>query len=147
VFDAVLARRPTRPRDFDLRIRAVTEFRLLPEADSLAAANKRIRNILRQAGGGPDARFDPALLNEPAEQELASAMAVAAGKVQPLLARSDYTAALARLAGLRGAVDAFFDHVMVMCDDEAVRRNRLALLNELSNLFLMSADISLLQPD
>jgi glycyl-tRNA synthetase beta chain len=145
VFDAVLARRPTRPRDFDLRIRAVAEFRALPEAESLAAANKRIRNILRQAGGGPDTRFDAGLLNEPAERELASAMAAAAGKIQPLLARSDYTAALARLAALRGTVDAFFDQVMVMCDDEALRRNRLALLNELSDLFLMSADISLLQ--
>lgn len=145
VFDAVLARRPTRPRDFNLRVHAVTEFTRLPEAQSLAAANKRIRNILRQAGGAPRERFLPDLLKEPAERDLAGAMVTAAGTVQPLFGRSDYKAALARLAKLRPAVDAFFDQVMVMCEDEALRRNRLALLNELSELFLMSADISVLQ--
>lgn len=144
-FDAVLAQRPTQPRDFDSRVRAVTTFRKLPEAEALAAANKRIANILRQAGGDISAGIDKARLVEAAEKNLAEQVEAMAGKVTPLFAQRNYTEALCQLAGLRGAVDAFFDQVMVMAEDEAVRNNRLALLKRLSDLFLQAADLSRLQ--
>lgn len=144
-FDAVLAQRPTQPRDFDSRVRAVTTFRKLPEAEALAAANKRIANILRQAGGDISADIDKARLVEAAEKNLAEQVEAMAGKVTPLFAQRNYTEALCQLAGLRGAVDAFFDQVMVMAEDEAVRNNRLALLKRLSDLFLQAADLSRLQ--
>jgi glycyl-tRNA synthetase beta chain len=146
VFEAVLARRPTRPLDFDRRLRAVTGFTRRPEAESLAAANKRIRNILRQAGDdATSADVDTRLLAEPAERDLAQAIAAADRDVRPLLARDDYMAALSVLAALRAPVDAFFDRVLVMTEDAAVRRNRLAVLRRLSELFLHTADISCLQ--
>jgi glycyl-tRNA synthetase beta chain len=144
-FDAVLARRPTRPLDFDRRVRGVTAFRRLPEAASLAAANKRIHNILRQAGGPPTEPVEPWLVEAPAERALAEALAALAHEVEPLLARGDYPQALTRLAGLRETVDRFFDEVMVMVDDPRVRRNRLALLAGVSELFLRTADLSRLQ--
>ena len=144
-FEAVLARRPTRPVDFDRRVRGVGAFRRLPEAASLAAANKRIHNILRQAGEAPEGGADPALLESPAERELAEVVATMAREVQPLLAAGEYPEALTRLAGLRESVDRFFDEVMVMVDDERVRRNRLALLAEVNGLFLRAADVSRLQ--
>jgi glycyl-tRNA synthetase beta chain len=145
VFDAVLVRRPTRPLDFDRRLRAVGAFRALPAAESLAAANKRIRNILRQAEGLVPADIDPERLVEPAERDLAEQVHALTAAVTPLLDRGEYTQALARLAGLRETVDAFFDHVLVMAEDERVRANRLALLSALSDLFLRVADISRLQ--
>ncbi|MEW6647480.1 MAG: glycine--tRNA ligase subunit beta [Pseudomonadota bacterium] len=144
-FDAVLAQRPTQPRDFDARVRAVTTFRKLPEAESLAAANKRIANILRQAGGNITGAVDKGHLAEAAEKTLADQVEAMAGKVAPLFSQRNYTEALCQLAGLRGAVDAFFDQVMVMAEDETVRNNRLALLKRLSELFLQAADLSRLQ--
>ena len=145
VFEAVLARQPSRPLDFDQRMRAVRAFRELPEADSLAAANKRIRNILRKAATDIPAGYDPALLQEPAEQALAAALQTLDTQTQPLFKQRDYTNALCQLAALQTPVDAFFDNVMVMADDVALRDNRLALLQALSELFLQVADISLLQ--
>ena len=145
IFEAVLARRPTRPLDFHQRLRAVTEFSQRPEAASLAAANKRISNILRQAGDAAKTPVDSKLLQAGAEKDLADAVQRAEQQVRPLLERDDYMTALSTLAGLRTVVDAFFDQVLVMSEDEAVRRNRLALLRQLSDLFLHSADISCLQ--
>ena len=143
--EAVLCLNPTRLDHAHRRLEALQTFRRLPEAESLAAANKRIRNILKQAGGAPANAVDPALLREDAEKNLAKQVGDAAASVGPLFAAGDYGAALKRLAGLRPAVDAFFDKVMVMVDDTAVRDNRLALLNSLSELFLGAADISRLQ--
>ncbi len=142
VFAAVLARRPGRPLDFDARLRAVDAFRRLPEAASLAAAHKRIANILRKAGGGVPDAVDARLLREDAERELAAALSRLEGEVAPLLAGRDYTAALTRLAALRAPVDRFFDEVMVMVEDAALRANRLALLDALRRLFLRVADLS-----
>lgn len=119
--------------DFDRRLRAIAEFALLPEADALAAANKRSRNILRKAEGEVSDTLDPALLVEPAERELAEAVDAAIADTDPLLAQRDYVAVLGRLARLRPQVDAFFDAVMVNADDPAVRGNRLALLKRLSD--------------
>ncbi len=145
LFEAVVALRPTRPLDFDRRLRAVAAFRELPEAESLAAANKRVRNILRQADAEQPGEPDLALLDEPAERDLAEQLASHAAAIEPDLALGDYRAALAELAGLRPAVDRFFDEVMVMADDPAVRANRLALLGQMSTLFLRVADLSRLQ--
>ena len=145
VFEAVLARQPHRPLDFDQRMRAVRAFRELPEADSLAAANKRIRNILRKADTSIPASYDTKLLQEPAEQALAQALQTLDTQTRPLFEQRDYTNALCQLAALQTPVDAFFDDVMVMADDVALRDNRLALLQALSELFLQVADISLLQ--
>jgi glycyl-tRNA synthetase beta chain len=146
VIDAVLACRPTRLTDLDRRVQAVQRFRALAEAESLAAANKRIRNILRQAGDevGTQVRADE--LQEDNERELLAALAEAEGEVEPLFEDGRYTPALMRLAALRGPVDAFFDTTLVMAEDENLRRNRLALLARLSALFLRTADLSRLQP-
>ena len=151
VFAAVHARRPTRPLDFVRRMDAVRTFRALPEAASLAAANKRIANILRQVDeidpGAPRRRseVDPALFAEPAEGSLAARVSEVAPGVEALLARGDYTEAMTALAGLREGVDEFFDRVQVMTDDPALRGNRLALLARIGDLFLETADISRLQ--
>jgi len=145
VFEAVLARQPQRPLDFDQRMRAVRVFRALPEADSLAAANKRIRNILRKADTAIPATYNTALLQETAEQALAAALQALDTQTRPLFEQRDYTNALCQLAALQVPVDKFFDDVMVMTDDVALRDNRLALLQVLSELFLQVADISLLQ--
>ncbi|MCC6201890.1 MAG: glycine--tRNA ligase subunit beta [Gammaproteobacteria bacterium] len=142
VFDAVRARRPARPLDFDRRVRAVAAFRALPQAASLAAANKRSANILAKLETPPPAELDPALLALPAEQALTRDLATAASEIAPLLATGDYAAALLRLAALRDSVDAFFDAVLVWCDDPAVRANRLALVARLRHLFTGIADIS-----
>ncbi|WP_303909292.1 glycine--tRNA ligase subunit beta [Thiohalomonas denitrificans] len=144
-FDAVLARRPTNPRDFDQRIRAVNAFRELPEAEALATANKRIHNILKKAEQTIPDRVDTDRLQEAEERELADAMEKAAAEVGPLFAERRYEEALKRLAALRTTVDRFFDEVMVMADDPKVRENRLALLKRLGDLFLQAADISRLQ--
>lgn len=143
--DAVVSLAPARLDQVLPRLKALKEFRALPEAQSLAAANKRIRNILRQAGGSPAGEVDVGRLTEPAERQLAQAVRALDEQVAPLLKSGDYSHTLKRLAGLRPAVDEFFDKVMVMADDPAVRQNRLALLNRLSNLFLNVADISRLQ--
>jgi glycyl-tRNA synthetase beta chain len=145
VFEAVLARQPASPLDFDQRLRAVQQFLELEESASLAAANKRIANILRQAGDPHLAAANAALFTEDAERNLHSALAGQAREVEPLLAAGRYTEALARLAGLRGVVDEFFDRVLVMADDPAVRLNRLALLAQLRRLFLHTADLSRVQ--
>lgn len=145
VFEAVLARRPTRPLDFHHRVNAVAQFRELPAAESLAAANKRIRNILRKTEERYPDRVDAAHLVEEAEKALASALDAMTATVSPLLDSGNYDTALTQLAGLRSPVDHFFDDVMVMTDDDALRRNRLALLAALSGLFLRVADISHLQ--
>lgn len=148
VFESVLALRPGRPFDFDQRVRAVSAFRALPQAESLAAANKRIHNILKQAheaGLTVPHQIEPHLLREPAEKALAEQLAQVANAVQPALAKFDYTLALQQMAALREAVDAFFDKVMVMVDDVSLRHNRLALLYNLRALFLNIADVSRLQ--
>jgi glycyl-tRNA synthetase beta chain len=145
IFESVLARQPASPLDFDQRMRAVKVFHELAEADKLAAANKRIRNILRKADTAIPDRLDKTLLQEPAEQALAAAIDELAAVVQPLFAQREYTEALCKLAALQSPVDDFFDAVMVMADDTALRDNRLALLNSLSELFLQVADISRLQ--
>jgi glycyl-tRNA synthetase beta chain len=142
VFESVRVRRPESLLDFDARLKAVAAFVELEPAATLAAANKRIANILRQADFERSASIDLALLQEPAEKALHAALQAADQDVRPLLQRRDYTEALERLAGLRDAVDLFFDSVMVMTDDDALRRNRLALLADLRGLFLEVADIS-----
>ena len=144
VIQAVLARRPTRPADFDARVRAVSHFRTLDSAEALAAANKRVANILAKAEGDIGA-IDVALCVEPAEQVLAQSVLTLAKEVQPLIAQGAYTAVLDKLAGLRQPVDNFFDNVMVNAEDAKLRQNRLAILNTLQGLFLQVADISLLQ--
>ncbi|QTK47534.1 glycine--tRNA ligase subunit beta [Xanthomonas euvesicatoria] len=119
--------------DFDRRIDAIGIFATLPEADALAAANKRIRNILRKAEGEIPGDIDTSLLREPAEQALAEAVEAAIGDTGDALHRHDYVAVLARLARLRPQVDAFFDGVMVNADDPQLRANRLALLKKLGD--------------
>ena len=144
VIQAVLARRPTRPADFDARVRAVSHFRTLDSAEALAAANKRVSNILTKA----DAAIGEINLTacvEPAEKALAEAVLALRTEVQPLIAQGDYTAVLDKLANLRAPVDSFFDNVMVNAEDPALRQNRLAILNTLQGLFLQVADISVLQ--
>ncbi len=141
-FDAVLARKPTSLVDFDRRLAAVQSFIALDEAASLASANKRIANILRQAGGDHCADVNQKLLQDPAEEALYAALGSASESVRPMLAKHQYTEALSALAGLRGPVDRFFDDVLVMADDEALKNNRLALLASLRALFLDVADIS-----
>ena len=144
VIQAVLARRPTRPADFDARVRAVSHFRTLDSAEALAAANKRVSNILAKV----DAAIGEINLTacvEPAEKALAEAVLALRTEVQPLIAKGDYTAVLDKLANLRAPVDSFFDNVMVNAEDPALRQNRLAILNTLQGLFLQVADISVLQ--
>ena len=141
-FTAVLARRPTSMVDFHERLRAVVGFSGLEAAAALAAANKRIANILRQAGEEAAAAPRADLLREPAEKALHEAVEAAAGTVGPLVAGRAYREALEHLAGLRPVVDAFFDEVLVMDPDEAVRHNRLALLARLRGLFMGIADVS-----
>jgi glycyl-tRNA synthetase beta chain len=143
--DAVLSLNPTRLDQVLRRLKALQEFRRLPEAAALAAANKRIHNILKQAGDLADAVVDDRLFTTPAEKTLNERLAVVAAKVQPLFSAGDYTTALRQLAQLREPVDAFFDQVMVMVDDMDLRRSRLALLSRIRSLFLQAADISRLQ--
>lgn len=142
---AVLARRPTRPLDFDRRVKAVSHFRTLDAALALAAANKRVSNILAKVEVPLPTTVKPELLVDAAEKALATQVAELQAELAPLFAAGDYQAALTRLAALQGPVDTFFNEVMVMADDEALKANRLALLNNLRNLFLQVADISLLQ--
>jgi glycyl-tRNA synthetase beta chain len=146
MFDAVLDRRPASPLDFDARLRALAAFVQLPDAAALASANKRIANILRKADEAKTP-FDAAalradLLQQAEERALYEALEAVRPAAEARLDARDYTPAMQRLAGLRPAVDAFFDKVMVMAEDPAVRANRLALLARLRALFLRVADLS-----
>ncbi|MEC4749675.1 glycine--tRNA ligase subunit beta [Methylomicrobium sp. Wu6] len=142
-FEAIMAIAPSEPLDFIQRLAAVKTFRQLPEAESLAAANKRIRNILKKSETAPAATVGA--LAEAQEQRLLEAANAAGDAIKPLLAQRDYQGTLSRLAQMEPVVNDFFDHVMVMCDDLELRANRLALLALLSEQFLTCADISKLQ--
>jgi len=144
LIQSVLDRRPTKPVDFEKRIQAVAKFHALPEAAPIAAANKRISNILAKVKGEINADVDGSLLEEDAEKRLADVLAHLESKLTPLFAAGEYEAALFELASLQTPVDAFFDNVMVMAENEAVKQNRLAILNRLRNLFLQIADLSVL---
>ena len=173
VFNAVLAKEPARPLDFAKRVRAVEAFRALPEAASLAAANKRIRNILRQAeqasivipdtvddslfrvaaershSGVLEVEEEISYMRKPKadpERSLSAMLNAIEPRVRAMLDAGEYTGALTSLAGLRDDVDRFFDTVKVMDDDERLRGNRLALLARIGALFMETADISVLQP-
>lgn len=141
--DAVLAMQPTRLDDVTVRLAAVAEFKALPESAALAAANKRIRNILKKVEGDLPA-LNAALIGEGAEQALYAQLLALQPAVESALARNDFTSALKQLAALKSPVDAFFDSVMVMADDLAVRGNRLALLASLADLMNRVAELSLL---
>ena len=142
MFEAVLERRPASPLDFEARLGALAQFLQLPDAPALAGANKRIANIQRKSGGAAGGAIRAELLTLAQEQELARALAAVTPGVRTLLERGDYTGALKELARLRPAVDAFFDGVMVMDEDLAVRANRFALLDAVRALFLEVADFS-----
>ena len=146
VFLAVQAKNISEPVDFDNRIKAVHQFSQLEAAAALAAANKRVSNILAKQEGEISTEINAELLAEDAEKALAEAVIAKATAVEPLLADSNYTKVLEELASLRETVDTFFDQVMVMAEDEALRNNRLAILKQLRDLFLHIADISLLVP-
>jgi glycyl-tRNA synthetase beta chain len=143
---AVLDRRPALVADLPRRLAAVRAFEAMPEAEALAAANKRIVNILRKAGAEADARarVDPALLAPGAEHDLYAALERLVPAVDAGLAAGDDTAALVACASARNAVDRFFDDVMVMADDRALRENRLALLRGVRETMNRVADIALL---
>jgi len=147
VFEAVRIRRPSSLLDFAERLAAVASFLQLDAASSLAAANKRTANILRQAEFADGTALDASLFEEDAETKLFIALQTARKHVAPLIEKRAYTDALQQLAALRAPVDEFFDDVMVMTDNEVVRNNRLALLSELRSLFLDIADISRLTPE
>ncbi|ARD20359.1 glycine--tRNA ligase subunit beta [Shewanella japonica] len=142
---AVLARKPTAPADFESRIKAVAHFRTLEQASALAAANKRVSNILAKVEGEIPTNIDSSLLVESAEKALADKLTELQPQLAPLFVAANYQEALALLASLRESVDTFFEDVMVMADDAALKNNRLALLNSLREQFLHAADISLLQ--
>lgn len=149
MFAAVMARQPARPLDFHQRLNAVLAFSGMAECESLAAANKRVANILRKAregGEGEGGEVLESLLRSEEERSLWQAVLTLGERARPLLAQRRYTEALALLAALRGPVDAFFDKVMVMDEDPALRANRLALLEAMRELFLSTADLSLLKP-
>ncbi|WP_320819498.1 glycine--tRNA ligase subunit beta [Thalassolituus sp.] len=145
VFQSVRALGVTNALDINRRVQAVFAFGKLEAAQALAAANKRVSNILAKNGGeNVEATVNAELLQQAEEKALAEQVAAKKAVVEPLLANGDYSAALTELAGLREVVDAFFDNVMVIADDEAVKNNRLALLKQLSGLFMAIADISVL---
>ena len=144
VFNAVCALDISKPVDIDRRIDAVNRFRMLEGATDLSAANKRVANILAKQKQYPSGTIDPDLLEDGAEAALAQLVANKRGQVTPFIESADYFQALNALVELRGPVDQFFDDVMVMCDDQAIRNNRMILLAELRSLFLQVADISLL---
>lgn len=144
VIQAVQAMSPASPLDFDKRVNAVNHFRNLPEAAALAAANKRVANILAKEAA-PEGLVVEANLVEDAEKALFAELAKITPVVEPLFAAKDYTAALSALAALRAPVDAFFDGVMVMADDTDLKANRLRMLAQLRDLFTKVADISVLQ--
>lgn len=145
LFEAVAVTRPDSVADFDRRIAAVVSFRSLAAAEALAGANKRIHNILRKSEQPIPATVDPELFDSPQERELYAVIELKTAEIAPLMAEAAYGQVLQSLATLQAPVDQFFDQVMVMADDPAIRSNRLALLNRLSKLFLGIADISLIQ--
>lgn len=145
VVDAVSALNIHSPIDFDHRVKAVNTFKQLPEAESLAAANKRIANILKKLKETPDQSINPAVFAEQEETALYTAIQHQQAEITPLLASNAYTDILTSLAAIRPQVDAFFDGVMIMSDDESLKNNRLALLISLRELFLQVADLSSLQ--
>jgi len=145
VIQSVQALKPAKPLDFSRRVLAVQAFRALPEAAALAAANKRVANILAKDESVSTGTVDNTLLADDAEVALAQQVAKLQAELAPLFAAGDYTTALAKLASLRDTVDRFFTEVMVNAEDAAVRRNRLTLLANLRALFLAIADISQLQ--
>ena len=145
VIQAVLINRPTAPLDFDKRVKAVNHFKSLPEAETLAAANKRVGNILSKFDGTLYETFNASLATETAELNLSSAFDNVKQEVSRLVDSRDYQGALTALSAIKAEIDTFFDDVMVMADDEAVKVNRLTLLNDIRNQFLAIADISLLQ--
>ena len=144
VYQAVRAVGPTSPLDFDQRVQAVQAFRKLPQAAALAAANKRVSNLLSKAEGGVAAQVEAHYFDNPSEFALHAAIQQADHAVHPLAAARQYNEALAKLAGLREPVDAFFEAVLVNAEDARVRANRYALLARLRGLFLGVADISVL---
>ena len=146
VIQAVAARRPTKPSDYLARVHAVDKFKALEEAEALAAANKRVANILAKQNVEVTAtvNIDESLLAEDAEKALYVELKAAQKEVEIAVPSQDYTRILTTLATLRNVIDNFFDNVMVMADDEAVKHNRLALLSLLRQLFLTPADISIL---
>lgn len=146
VFQAVAAKNLSQPLDIHQRVLAVNNFAKLPEAAALAAANKRVSNILSKNETAANLSINSSLLSDEAEKVLAAAISAKQTMVAPLFASRSYTQALTALADLQAPVDAFFDNVMVMCDDAATQQNRLALLQALRALFLEVADISLLVP-
>lgn len=142
VVNSVASLNPTVPLDFEQRLKAVADFRNLPDAESLAAANKRISNILKKVEGDIQENVNTDLLTDGAETTLYEAVVDQQAKVQPLYAEGKYSEALSSLAVLREDVDNFFDNIMVMDDDEVLKNNRLALLSQLRGLFLEVADLS-----
>lgn len=144
VIQSVLARRPTQPADFNARVSGVRAFKALDSADALAAANKRVANILAKNPVSSTTSIDPSLFKDEEEAALYNAVVSTEQQIEPLLEAKDYTAILKALSGLREPIDAFFDNVMVMSENEAEKVNRLALLMHLRGLFLHCADISLL---
>jgi glycyl-tRNA synthetase beta chain len=142
---AVLARRPTKPADFDARMKAVSHFRTLESSSALAAANKRVSNILAKSDETLNDHVRASVLKEAEEIHLATHLVVLRDKLEPFFAEGRYQEALEELANLREPVDAFFDKVMVNAEDKDLRINRLTLLSKLRELFLQVADISLLQ--
>jgi glycyl-tRNA synthetase beta chain len=142
---AVLAKNITQPLDFEKRIQAVKYFTTLPEADALAAANKRVANILAKVDADKLSQFDKTLTTESAEKALAEQFESLAAKLTPLYQQKDYQTILTELTQLKSAIDNFFDQVMVMVDDEQVKTNRLTLLKLIKNSFDEVADISVLQ--
>ncbi|PID46573.1 MAG: glycine--tRNA ligase subunit beta [Proteobacteria bacterium] len=145
VVDAVSALEVHSPIDFDHRVKAVNAFKQLPEAEPLAAANKRIANILKKLDKLPNNAVNPSLFAEAQETALYEAIQQQQAKTAPLMAANAYTDALTSLAAIRPQVDTFFDDVMIMSDDESLKNNRLALLTLLRELFLQVADLSSLQ--
>ena len=142
VFEAVSALRPSRPLDFDKRIKAVSAFRALPEAESLAAANKRVGNILKKSSTEASGKVVESMFQEDAEKTLYAELSSLRSSVESLFDEGDYEQALRQLSSLREPVDAFFDSVMVMADDEGIKNNRIALLAQMHGLFMRAADLS-----
>lgn len=145
VIQAVLARSPSKPVDFDKRVKAVEAFKSLDSAESLAAANKRVGNILAKSKESIDGKVQPNLLNEAPEKALYQLLDETEQAVKPLIQDGNYTDALTQLSNLKEPVDEFFEHVMVNAEQDDIRLNRLNLLYRLRQLFLEIADISLLQ--
>ncbi|MEX0965098.1 MAG: glycine--tRNA ligase subunit beta [Pseudohongiellaceae bacterium] len=145
VFQSVMELKPRRPLDFAKRVQAVSNFAKLDESAALAAANKRVSNLLDKVDGSAlSAEIDEKLFEEDAEKQLFKLLRAKELKTAPLFESGDYTSGLAELAQLKESVDRFFDEVLVMCDDIAVQNNRLALLQSLRAIFLRAADISYL---